>query len=327
MTEFLPVFSSPAGKELTLQAYQDVLDRWTAPYEEIDVPTSFGETHVIASGPRDAPSILLLHAMFASATVWYRNAGALSEHYRIYAVDTLGEPGKSRPIKSIKSLEEYLKWFIELTDGLGVDEIYLVGNSVGAFLSTYFTMKFPDRIQKLVLIGPAATFHQIIPFYLNSFVPKMLYIFLPRFPGTKRLVLRGIDWIHNDLAEDPAWGPLFRLLMLHGTPTNQVFPRVYSNEEIAEIKIPTLLLIGDRERIYRPEKVIQIAKQRISHLETEIIPHAHHITALAQPEIVNARILKFFGGNGVTVDNRDLLMAPMDIGDAYVSHHNDHRRK
>jgi pimeloyl-ACP methyl ester carboxylesterase len=294
MSEYLPVFSSTNGQDETLRAYQSVLDRWTAPYEEIYVSTSFGDTHLIASGPINAPPVLLFHAMFASAAVWYPNAGALSAHYRTYAVDILGEPGKSRPTQPIKSLDDFLHWFVELTQGLNVDEMYLVGNSMGAFLSTYFTMKLPDRVLKLALIGPAATLHQIFPFYLHLFFPKIISMILPKMPGIQRLVFGGVDWMHSGLPEDPAWATLFRQIMLHGISTNQVFPRVYSKEEFGLIKTPVLLLIGDRERIYRAEKVIPIARRMISHLEIEIIPNAHHITALANPEVVNDRILKFF---------------------------------
>ena len=91
MTSFLPVFTSPQGEIETLQAYQAVLGQWRVPYIELDVSTSFGETHVIASGPETAPPVVLLHALFATATAWYRTVDALSQHYRTYAVDVLGE--------------------------------------------------------------------------------------------------------------------------------------------------------------------------------------------------------------------------------------------
>ncbi|MCJ7530998.1 MAG: hypothetical protein MUO64_08200 [Anaerolineales bacterium] len=96
MSGYLPVFTSPQDEIETIQAYQTVVDQWRVPHTEFDMSTSFGETHVIASGPETAPPVVLLHALFAIATAWYRTVDALSQQYRTYAVDVLGEANKSR---------------------------------------------------------------------------------------------------------------------------------------------------------------------------------------------------------------------------------------
>ncbi len=297
MTNFLPVFTSPQGKSETLQAYQNVLAQWPVPYTELDVPTRFGETHVIASGPEGAPPVVLLHALFATATAWYRNVDALSQHYRTYAVDVIGEANKSRPSQPIKSLDDFLAWFTELIDSLGIDQMYLVGNSYGGFTAAYYAMHLPERIRKLVLIGPVATFHGVRPFYMNMFIPKMFYLFMPWLPGRRRAMQKAVDWMHAGLPVDPAWQALFTLQMEHGSNTSQVFPRLYTAEELAQIKAPTLLLLGDREQIYPAEEASQAAQSLMPGIQVQIIPEAHHITALAQPELVNASLLKFFDGD------------------------------
>ena len=79
----LSTFTSPAGEAVVQASYKHVLQEWTAPYTEQYVLTSFGEFHVIASGPESAPPVILLHAYFATAAVWYPNVGALSENYRV----------------------------------------------------------------------------------------------------------------------------------------------------------------------------------------------------------------------------------------------------
>jgi pimeloyl-ACP methyl ester carboxylesterase len=156
MPDYLPVFTSPQGELETLQAYQAVLDQWPVHYTELDVPTRFGQTHVIASGPETAPPVVLLHAYFATAMSWYRSVGALSQQYRVYAVDVLGEANKSCPTRPITSLDDSLQWFTDLIDGLGIGQLYLVGNSIGGFTAVYNAMRPPERIRRLVLIGPAA---------------------------------------------------------------------------------------------------------------------------------------------------------------------------
>ena len=294
MPSTIPVFTRPEGAAVTLQAYQSVLDHWPVPFEELMVPTSFGETHVIASGPEGAPPVVLLHALLATATSWYHNVDALSQEYRVYAVDVIGEGNKSCPTKPIQSLDDFLLWFIEVIDQLEIDTLSLVGNSYGGFTAAYYAMKLPDRVRKLVLIGPAATIYKMMPFYVHMFIPKALYGFFPRLPGQERAMRSSVDWMHAGLPSDPLWEPLFYRSLVYGSLINQVFPRVYSNEEFTQIKAPVLLILGENERIYNKlQPAIQAAKASIPGLQVEVIPKAHHIAALAQPELVNLRILRF----------------------------------
>lgn len=294
MSAYLPLFTTPQGEAAVKEAYAAVLARWTAPYTEQMVPTRFGDVHVIASGPAEAPPVVLLHAYFATAAVWYPNAGALAEKYRVYAVDILGEANLSRPVQPVVSLDEVAEWVTELFDALQIGKADLVGNSFGGFLAASLAMLIPERVRSIVMIGPAATFHQIMPFYLNLFLPKFVNLMVPGLPGHAGRMRHSVDWMHAGLAPDGCWEQLFYQVMLHGTATNRLFPKVYGAEDFRKIQaVPALLLIGDHEKIYRPQDTLAIARRNFPSLETEIIPNAHHITALANPEAVNRRILDF----------------------------------
>lgn len=80
-----------------MRAYEAVMAPWPTPHDDLTVRTSYGLTHVIASGPPNGRPIVLLHALMATATSWYRAVEHLSREHRVYAVDVLGEPGKSHP--------------------------------------------------------------------------------------------------------------------------------------------------------------------------------------------------------------------------------------
>jgi pimeloyl-ACP methyl ester carboxylesterase len=227
MSEDLAVFTSSRGKKAVLTAYDTVLSQWGTRFEELDVATSFGQTHVIASGPLDGPPVVLLHAYFATAASWYRTAGALSETYRTLAVDVLGEPNKSRPVRPIRSVDDYGQWFTELAEGLGLTQLHLVGNSMGGFGASYLAMHLAGRVRKLALISPAATFHKIIPFYTHLFLPKAIYLFLPWLPDLHPAMHRVVNWLHAGLPTDGPWAALFYLTMVHGTTQVRVFPRIF----------------------------------------------------------------------------------------------------
>jgi pimeloyl-ACP methyl ester carboxylesterase len=296
MSTYISMFTSPEGESEVMHAYQAILDHWPVPYKELTVSTSFGETHAIASGPEDAPPVILLHALLASPMSWYRNIEALSQAYRVYAVDVIGEGNRSHPVRPVTSLDDFLQWFTELIDSLDIDTLYLAGNSYGGFTAAYYAMKLPERVRKLVLIGPAATIAPMRPFYTHMFIPKAIYGFFPKVPGVKQAMRRSVDWMHKGLPSDPLWEPLFYNSMVYGGLINQVFPRVYSKEEFAQIRAKVLVLLGEREGIYNNlQAAIRSARELLPGAWIEMIPDAHHITALANPEIVNQKLLQFFG--------------------------------
>lgn len=296
MAQYLSVFASPHGEAATLNAYDAVVRRWPVAHTELDVPTSFGMTHVIASGQEEAEPVVLLHAYFASATSWYRTAGALSKHYRVYAVDVVGDVGKSRPTRPIRSVDDFAKWLTELSYALGISQMHLVGNSIGGFIAAGCAMRLKERVRKLVLISPAATIHPMPAFYVHMFVPKLLRLLFPWLPGNRRAMDRAVDWMNDGLPSDGPWDELFRLSLVYGKGINQVFPRVYSADEFAQIKAPTLLVVGDHERIYPPPAAIEAATRLMPGIVTALIPGAHHIAAVAQPDVVNKRLLEFLSG-------------------------------
>jgi pimeloyl-ACP methyl ester carboxylesterase len=65
------------------------------PYEEFFISTRLGDTHVIASGQKDATPLALLHLAGGGGVTWARNVGPLSQRYRTYAIDTISETNKS----------------------------------------------------------------------------------------------------------------------------------------------------------------------------------------------------------------------------------------
>lgn len=61
-------FRSPEAKRRYLDAYDDVLAQWPVPYQELTIPTPFGDTHVVSSGDTNSPPLVLLHATGTSST-------------------------------------------------------------------------------------------------------------------------------------------------------------------------------------------------------------------------------------------------------------------
>jgi pimeloyl-ACP methyl ester carboxylesterase len=284
MTDRIPVFRSPEIEAEYIAVYEAALRLWPVPYDEFYIPTRFGDTHVIASGSKEAAPLVLFHPAGCPAVIWYRNAGLFSEHYRTYAVDVMGEVNKSIPTRRINSHQELADWIDELFDGLQIRSANIVGNSFGGFVALNTALLLPSRVKKVVLISPAATFAQIWPWW---------WYFFPAYgTGSKRLLRRACNWIWQDFPADEPIARLRTLASLNGKPRH-IPPSVFKDDELSKVSTPVLLLIGDHEVIYNPGQVIRQATRLVPNLKAEIVPNANHNAQYTAPEFVNRKVLEF----------------------------------
>jgi pimeloyl-ACP methyl ester carboxylesterase len=150
-------FTTEEGARRYVNAYDEVLAIWPVGYGERNLPTPFGDTHIIVCGPETAPALLLLHATGTSSTGWLLNVGPLNAAYRVYAVDIVGEAGKSHQSRLLHNRADCVAWFSAVLDGLGLDTVRLAGWSFGGWPSLNFLLAAPELIERAVLIAPYAS--------------------------------------------------------------------------------------------------------------------------------------------------------------------------
>ena len=288
-------FKTPEGEVAYLAAYEAAMRLWPVPYEEIELPSRFGMTHVVTSGPKDAPPLVLLHGYMANLTMWSPNIADWSKDYRVYAIDVMGQPGKSipDPDEPIGDAADLVTWLSETLNGLNLDRIFLVGMSYGGWLALNLAMTAPERVRKLVLLSPAASLQ---PRVRQFGLRVMLMIFFPtRLTVNSLMGWMGIKDTPGDKLTrcvlDLAYLGMkhFRLV----PETARVMPGVFSDDELRALHVPVLLLIGENEVIYDPAKALDRARALLPNFEGELVPQSSHEMCSSQHRIVDARVLDF----------------------------------
>src|SRR5689334_8052173 len=118
------------------RAYDELFARWDVPVEHLELPGRFGVTAVNACGSPEAPPVILLAGHGATSAVWWTVAPALARTHRVYAIDLIGDAGRSTLSgPSPRSSADLFGWLSEVLDGLAVDEAGFVGHSYGAWLA------------------------------------------------------------------------------------------------------------------------------------------------------------------------------------------------
>jgi pimeloyl-ACP methyl ester carboxylesterase len=70
-------------------------------------------------------------------------------------------------------------------------------------------------------------------------------------------------------------------------------PIVLTDDELRQIRVPTLLVIGQQEPLYDPNAAVERATRLMPNLRTELIPDAGHLLPMEQPELANKCILEY----------------------------------
>lgn len=289
MKKKLPIFSTPENRAKYLAAYEAMFALWKVPYDCIEVKTGYGSTHINVSGPGDGYPLVLLHAAGLTSTVWFANIAELSAHHRVYAVDVIGDAGKSVADRLMMKRADYAHWLKEVFDGLNIEQGYLLGHSYGGWLTLNMALAYPERLRKTVLLAPAASFRPL------GFITKlMLYLGEFKIHPPARSILQ-VAAAKGTVLEETFIHHI-EMVTRYCRPAS-MYPTVYTDAELKQIDLPALLLIGAGEKIYNPKKAIERAQRWMPGLTTEIIPDSGHLLVMDQPEIINARILKFLSGD------------------------------
>ncbi|WP_103353453.1 alpha/beta fold hydrolase [Amycolatopsis sp. CA-128772] len=264
-------FRSARSENRYLAAYDRIAARWPVPVRDVDVGTRYGPTRVRVSGDT-GPPIVLLPGLMGTSLSWYPHVADLAARHRVYAVDTIGEPGRSRQTRPATTGDDCAGWLHDVLDGLGPGKFLLAGVSRGAWLALTLAARTPDRIAGVVAVEPPG-FAPIGRRFLWWSVREVATWFDPRPRAAVRRTLRPLLF----------GGLTYRA---HHPPEY-----LFTDEQLRAVAVPVRLVLGERSVIHAARDVEQRVEALNPLFDVEIVPRATHALPLQRPELVTARIL------------------------------------
>ncbi|MCP5347458.1 MAG: alpha/beta hydrolase [Gammaproteobacteria bacterium] len=256
-----PVYRSPAGRDLILTRYRDSLCAWPKPFEQLTIPTRQGKTAVIRCGDRDKPAMFLLHGSMSNSLIWMKDAASWKQHFQLFAIDIIGEPGCSAESRPDLHSEAYAQWLDDILDSLAVTSGSFVGISLGGWLALDYAIRRPARVKRMVVLCPAGIGRQ-----KHSLVFKALLLSLLGAWGKRRL--RALVTGNTSEQADAD----FLRYLNYQTLIQQYFrPRIvrfklFSDADLRSITAPTLLIAGGQDAFFD----FSDAEARLSRLHCNI---------------------------------------------------------
>jgi len=280
------------GRQQYYNAYSRVMELWQVDYRDLYIPVKYGTAHVIVAGDKGAQPLLMLHGMNASSAMWYPNIEKLSANYRVFAIDLITEPGKSEPNTAIDNSETLMLWYEEIITKLKVEQFSLIGASKGGWLATKLAIRHPVRVNKLVLLSPAQTFIWTPPD--KALLTNVIYELAPtreRLEDLFEQLSTHPDQISSDFLD------LFhQASKLSAIDEILMEMKPLSDNNLQQLDIPTLVLIGDQD-IINNSRSLELARELMPNVQTEIVQDAGHFLSLDRAEFVNEKMIGFLNAD------------------------------
>jgi len=271
----LKLFKSSSAEARFHLAYESLLADWENDFQSEWVNTDFGETHVITSGLPNGTPLVLIPGAQGTAGSWGSVISGLSNGRKIYCIDLIDQVGLSRPTSVLSNTADSDLWLMQTLDGLGLDQVDVVGSSLGSFIAAKFASAYPKRIRTLTLTAPAATIANINLFYILQVI---LVMTIPgSFLKTRFLLKSGAGQID-------AKNSLFKVLhaaMFGSSVISKLIPRLLTNDELEALEMPVLLILGEKDIVntQTPSAICEKLATHIQKLRCEIFADAGHLWA------------------------------------------------
>ncbi|MEV5693208.1 alpha/beta fold hydrolase [Micromonospora globbae] len=282
-------FTSDRTRTRFHTAYQRALPRlWPTAPRPRTVTTRYGEVVAYRFGAAHGTPVVLLPGAGGNALGWARYIPRLAAAHPVVALDLVGEPGAARQTAPIGTDRDAAACLAEALTALDAERAHLVGLSYGGWLALRHELHFPGRAASLTLLDPAG-FGAVTGRFLLWVTAGGLASLTPR-PVRRRLA--GL-LANATLREDALMG-LIRASLAFRRRLPVAVP--LTDDELASIATPTLLILGERSQMYDAASVAERVRRVMPAARVEIVPRAGHDLPVHSPELVADRIDAFLRG-------------------------------
>lgn len=240
----------------------------------------------------DGEPIVFTHGASWNHKQWQPQVECFSKYYQVVVWDVRGHGCSSLPPGKVDP-EEFNKDLIGLLNHLNIEKASLCGLSMGGHISLQTAIRYPERVNSLILIGTPFTntfnwYEKVfIPInrWSNRLIPKELNgriqaKMLSKFNRNNK------QYIEEAVSQIPHrnWIRIW-----------DAVSKMESKDDLGRVNCPTLILLGDRDTMIKQQEYMN---SEIKNSKLEIIKNAHHATNLDNPQDVNKSIHNFILGIG-----------------------------
>ncbi len=255
----------------------------------------------------DGPVVLLIHGMAGSVTTWKGVMPVLAQDFTVVAPDLPGH-GRSEKLVGDCSLGAFASTLRDLLIGLGHDRATVVGQSLGGGIAMQFAYMYPERCERLVLVGSGGLGREVNPLLKALSLPGSEAVMQVACAAPIRDAIGAVGGLASKVGLHPA--PVVRELWrsyssLGDDDTRRAFLRTLravidsggqaisaANRLHLAAEMPTMIVWGDSDPII-PVDHAHAAHEAIEGSRLEIFPGVGHYPHCESPARFTAVLMDF----------------------------------
>jgi pimeloyl-ACP methyl ester carboxylesterase len=264
------IYKSAEGEREIRDRYLRILARWPVPNERVRVNTREGGTFVLVCGPEAGPPLVLLHGASANSASWIADVALWASHFRVYAVDVIGDAGLSAPSRPSANSDAHALWLTDVIQGLGLERVSLVGSSNGGWLALDYAVRWPERVESIAIFAPGGIVRG-----RNLLLRIFPLLFLGSW-GARRIRRKIIGKIPEDVT--PAqkfFADFIALIFEQLRPRTERHP-VFTDDQLRRLTMPLLFILGGKDVVFDMAAMKERVERVLPHAEVKYIAEAGH---------------------------------------------------
>ena len=230
-------------------------------------------------------SVLILHGWGwpISSPQWARVKELLeTAGYEVFLPDLPGF-GQTPSPKEPWAIDDYVEWVKNFCEKNNLSQIFLLGHSFGGSVAVKFSIQYPEKIRKLILVDSAGIRRKRLKKEIQKKVAHFLnrFSFLPFYSFIRKIAYRTL-FRHSDY------------LLTEGV-MKETYLKVLEEDMsdiFSQISVPTALIWGEKDGI-TPLAHAYFMKEKIPGAQLHIIPNVKHNPHREAPEILVEKIVEF----------------------------------
>jgi 3-oxoadipate enol-lactonase len=237
------------------------------------------------------PHVVLLHGGNLDSRMWDDQMPFLAKSFTVTRYD-IRPYGRSASVeKGFSSVDD----LVALMDVLDIKRASLVGLSLGGRIAIDFALTHPDRVDKLVVMGPGLT-----GFPFNQKDEAVQAMIARAKEGDARGAME--LWLQHPMMAPamarPALAARIRPIAMDNAriwtnlAVGERVPNPPAIKRLGEIRAPTLLIVGERD-VPDIQQIVKLLAAGVRGARTEVVPGAAHMPNMEDPALVNRLLGEF----------------------------------
>lgn len=265
--------SAAAQKELD-NLYGRQMKKLGLPFRDRYLDTPFGRTHITETGNFDGKPLLVFHGGNANSAYNLLACRFLAEDFHLYAVDTIGHPGKSAETCLPARGNAYGDWAASVIDGLGYRRMACLGGSFGGGILMKLLCVAPEKVERAALLVPAGIQNAAAVRSVSMLFPMLFY----RLTHQEKWLLRCI--LKMAIREEEIDGDSYEMIKasIDGVRVKIGMPGNVKPD--TRCAAPALVMAAQKDCLFPAQKVLPQAKKIFRNRTLYVLAgrgHLHHL--------------------------------------------------